>query len=240
MSGVIAPQYPVTEAFGTGATIPTDITLPIPVPSQVGTLTGAASFADGFPAATRTDPEAGGVPPFGQDMNGILFMLSQYAALVQAGQLAPFNTAAATAMGGYAIGAKVASVATPGRIWTNWVDGNTNDPDSVETGWAASDPLHATDSPAAGTYNDVVLPGASDYVLDVDTTPGNIIFTGFVAQRPGQTLTLANTGTNLLSFQVLVGSAANNQLRGINIDLAQGQTVTIKKVVDTLNKWVFV
>jgi hypothetical protein len=241
MSGVAAPQYPITEPFGTGASPPTDITLPIPVPSQVGVLTGAASFADGFPAATRTDPEAGGVPPFGQDMNGILFMLSQYAALIQAGQLVPFDAAVATVLVGYAVGAKVASAATPGRIWTNWLDGNTNDPDSVETGWAASDPLHAVDAPAAGTYNDVVLPGASDYVLDTDTTAGNVVYTGFVAQRIGQRITHANTGANLLSIHVGVGSAANNQVRGIDLDLAPGQTATLQKVTDgTLNKWVFV
>jgi len=241
MSGTTSPQYPVTEPFGALAASPADITLPIPVPSQIGVLVGAASFADGFPPATHTDPEAGGVPPYGQDMNGILYMLSQYAALMQAGQIVPFNAAAAAAFGGYAVGAKVASVATPGRTWTNWLDGNTNDPDAVDTGWQASDPLHASDAPAAGTFNDVALPGASDYVLDVDTTAGNVVYTGFVAQRAGQTLTLANTGANLLSIHVLVGSAANNQVRGLDLDLVQGQTVTIQKVVDgALNKWVFV
>jgi len=238
MSGFPAPANPIVELFGTLAVSPGDITLPIPIPSQIAVLVGAASFADGFPAATRTDPEAGGVPPFGQDVNGILNMITQYCALMQAGQIVPYNLAAATAFGGYTVGAKVASVATPGRIWTNCLDANTNDPDAVETGWAASDILHATDAPAAGTYNDVALPGASDYLIDVDTTAGNVIYTGFVSQRPAQRIILANTGANLLSLHVLTGSGANNQIRGIGIDLVQGQTAVIQKVYETVNKWI--
>lgn len=240
MSGVANPQYPITEPFGTAAAVPADITLPIPVPSQVGTLVGAASFEDGFPAATRTDPEAGGVPPYGQDMNGILYMMSVYCALMQAGQIVPWNEDVATALVGYLIGAKVTSLTVPGRVWTNYLDANEADPDADDTGWAASDPLYATDEPAAGTYNDVVLPGASDYALDVDTAAGDVIHTGFIAQRNGQKLYISNTGANLYTVDVLTGSAANNQVRGPTaISIVQNQTLTLQYFA-TLNKWLFV
>lgn len=242
MSGVANPVHPIVEPFGAAALDPTYITLPIPVPTQVGVVVGAASFEDGFPPATMSDPETeGGVPPFGQDMNGILYMISVYCALMQAGQIVPFNADVATAITGYAVGAKVASLTVPGRVWTNILGGNANDPDVTPTGWAASDPLYATTAPAAGTYNNVVLPGASDYAIDVDTAAGDVTHTGFVAQRNGQQVTLSNTGANLYNLSSLTGSAANNQIRTIagGITLVQFQTVTIQWF-DTLNKWLLV
>ena len=44
----------------------------IPVNSQIGITNGRASLADGFPPLTFTPLSAGGIPPFGSDMNGIL------------------------------------------------------------------------------------------------------------------------------------------------------------------------
>ncbi len=240
MSGVPAPVYPIVRPFGSNAVDPDYITLPIPETPEP--TVGMASFELGFPPATMSDPEsAGGVPPFGEDMNGILYMLSQYAALAQAGQIVPWSAAASYEIGGYKIGAKVASVTTPGRVWTNWLDGNEADPDADETGWAADDALYATDAPAAGSYDDVVIPGASDYALDVDTSAGDVSYTGFVPQRSSQRLFISNTGANLLNLPSLTGSAANNQLRGIagGLTLISGQTVTLQ-YIDTLNKWLFV
>lgn len=230
MSGVPAPLFPIVEPFGTDAVVGDDVTLPIPVPTQVGVLVGAASFADGFPAATRTDPEAGGVPPYGQDMNGILYMLSVYAATMQAGQLVPWNADAATAFGGYKVGARLASVAVPGLYFTNNLDGNATDPDVSVANWIASRPLFRTTAPAAGAFQNIVLPGPSDYVWDVDTAAGNVDFGGFVAQRDGQKLYISNTGANL--FQALAnaaGSAAANRTRAaFDLALVQNQTVTLQ------------
>lgn len=230
MSGVPAPVYPIVEPFGAAGIVPDDVTLPIPVPSQVGVLVGAASFEDGFPPATRTDPEAGGIPPYGQDMNGILYMLSVYCALMQAGEIVPYNAAAAAAFGGYKVGAKLASAGTPGLIWTNNLDANATDPDVTPTDWIASIPRYITTAPAAGTFQDIALPGPSDYVWDVDTSAGNVDFGGFVAQRDGQRLYLSNTGANL--FQVLAsaaGSAAANRVRNAtDLALVQDQTLTIQ------------
>lgn len=241
MSGVAAPQFPITKPFGAAAVAPGDITLPIPVPSQAGVLVGAASFEDGFPAATRTDPTAGGVAPYGQDFNGIMFMMSVYCAISQAGQIVPFNAAAAGAIFGYAVGARVASITTPGRVWRNILDGNTNDPDVNDVGWSASDPLYGTSAPAAGTYDDVALPGASDYALDVDTAAGDVTHTGFVAQRNGQRIFVSNIGVNLYNLASLTGSAANNQIRCIpgGLTLIQYQSATLEWVA-TLNKWLIV
>lgn len=244
MSGFAPPVNIIVEPFGVDAALlsPTDpggVTLPIPIPDQTGTTPGAASFSTGFPAATMSDTEsAGGVPPFGQDANGILYMLSAYCAMLQAGQRCFFNAIAATAFGGYVVGAKVASATTLGRNWVNLVDGNANDPDVTPTGWAAEDPLFNASAPAAGTINNLVLPGASDFALDIDTTAGNVDITGFVAQRNGQVLYISNTGANLLQFLVNnVGSAAANRLRGpTDLAVVQNQTQTIKWF-SGINRW---
>jgi hypothetical protein len=246
MSGTPVPVHIITEPFGTVAaalpqTDPGGVTLPIPVASQVGILVGAASFADGMPAATMVDIESeGGVPPFGQDMNGILYMATAYCALLQAGQRVNWDAAAVAAFTGYAIGAEVASATVPGRVWVNWLDGNVNDPDAVDTGWAASDPLAATIAPAAGVLNNLALPGASDFALDIDTTAGNIDLTGIVAQRNGQKLFVSNTGANLLQFLALnAGSAVANRFRAAtDLAVVQNQTLTLEWF-SGLNKWLF-
>ena len=241
MSGVAAPLYPVVEPFAADAVIVTDVTLPIPVPDQTGVLVGAASFSTGFPPATRTDPEAGGIAPYGQDMNGILYMLSVYCALMQAGQIVPYNAAAAAAFGGYVVGAKIASAAVLGRVWTNYLDANTGDPDIDVTGWAASDPLASGSAPAAGTINNFVLPGFSDYALDIDTTAGNVDITGFVARRNGQRIYISNVGANLLqSLANNAGSLAANRVRApTDLALVQNQTLTLE-YFSALTRWLLV
>lgn len=235
MSGVPAPVYPIVEPFSSAALapgVPGGATLPIPVPTQVGILVGAASFQDGFPAATMVDPEVdGGIPPFGQDFNGILYMITAYCAMLQAGQLVPYNAVASAAFGGYALGAKLASVGTPGLIWTNNLAGNTVDPDVTPTNWIASRPLYITTAPAAGTFNNVALPGASDFVWDVDTTAGAVNFSGFIAQRDGQRIYLsAIASANLLQVLALNGgSTAPRQIRApFDQALVQNQTLTLQ------------
>lgn len=247
MSGVVVPVHIVVEPFGALAaalpqTDPGGVTLPIPIPDQTGIVVGRASFDTGFGPANMVDVEsAGGVQPFGQDVNGILYTMSAYCALLQAGQRVNWNAVASAAFVGYKIGASVASITTPGRVWTNYVDGNTNDPDVTPTGWAASDPLYSASAPAAGVYQDVVLPGASDYALDVDTTAGAIDYGGFVAQRNGQRITLSNTGANLLrALANSGGSAAGNQIRNAtNLALVQNQSLTIQ-YFSGLNRWLLV
>lgn len=235
MSGVPVPTNIITEPFGSGAAAlpplnPGGVTLPIPRDSQVGVVVGAASFEDGFPAATMVDPEdEGGMPPFGQDMNGILYMITAYIALMQAGQRVTFRPDAAAEFAGYAVGAEVTST-TPGRVWMNAVDGNTTDPDIDPTDWASSDPLSADLAPPAGQLNNVVLPGASDFALDIDTTAGAVDISGFVARRNGQKLFVSNVGPNLLQFLAESGaSAAANRIRSAtDLALVQSQTLTLQ------------
>lgn len=106
----------------------------IPAASQTGTDAGKASLADGFPPATRTPLAAGGKPPYGLDMNGILNMMSAWNRWQAAGGPVRYDSAFASAIGGYPLGATL-SGAAPGTIWCSTVENNTTNPDSGGANW---------------------------------------------------------------------------------------------------------
>jgi hypothetical protein len=109
---------------------------PVPQAHQNATLTDApASLTDGFPVETFTPLDAGGIPPNGADMNGILNQITAWNRWQAAGNPSLFNQAFCTAIGGYPKGALIASTATPGRYWTSTVDDNLTNPDAGGVGW---------------------------------------------------------------------------------------------------------
>ena len=109
----------------------------IPVDSQIGITAGAASLTDGFPPLTRTPLAAGGVPPSGLDMNGVLYELSAIIRWVNAGAGFVYDATFATDdnVQGYPKGARVLRSDGLG-YWFNTADGNTTDPET--TGAAAA------------------------------------------------------------------------------------------------------
>lgn len=219
MAGQVQPPR-LIEPFANSATactqaapVPGGKTAPFPVPSQQSVLNGAASLTDGFVPLNMTDPTSGGVPPFGIDMNGILFIVSSWAAFFAAGQYPMYDSTLQTAMGGYALGARIQQAANPEAFWTSTVSGNTTDPDTGGAGWISSVPLYS--SAALTGVNDVVLPGPSDYVIDVSASGGAITYTGFVAQRNGQRITFrkSDSSGNAITFASLSGSSTSaNQM----------------------------
>lgn len=106
----------------------------IPDTSQVGIVDGRASYPDGFPALTRTPISAGGVPPFGTDMNGILFEISSTARWSAAGGTYKFDSSFSTAIGGYPKGAILGNSGGDG-LWINLIENNTSNPDAAGPGW---------------------------------------------------------------------------------------------------------
>lgn len=104
----------------------------IPTASQIGITAGAASLTDGFPPLTRTPIAAGGVPPSGLDMNGILYALSAALRWANAGGGYVYDGtfAADINVGGYPKGARVLRSDGAG-YWLNTIDSNTVDPESV-------------------------------------------------------------------------------------------------------------
>ena len=105
-----------------------------PIPDTTATP-GRASFEQGFPPSSMTAKVAGGIPPFGQDMNGILYMITQNLAGLNAGQVNVYDATFASDIAGYAKGALLAMADGTGW-WINLTAGNTTDPDANGAGWA--------------------------------------------------------------------------------------------------------
>lgn len=106
----------------------------IPVASQIGITNGAASYTDGFPPLTMTAKSAGGVPPYGQDMNGVLYAITQGLQYIQAGGVYTYDSSFASSVGGYPIGAVVNSSDNSGS-WISTTANNTTNPESFGAGW---------------------------------------------------------------------------------------------------------
>jgi hypothetical protein len=79
------------------------------------------------------------VPPFGQDMNGILNQISAWAQWDKAGGPVGYDATFSTAVGGYPAGA-IISAAILGNFWFNTVDNNTTNPDTGGANWIGFSP----------------------------------------------------------------------------------------------------
>ena len=135
MSSSLITPYLIYQPFGVAASNPTYINLPIPQPDQTGITVNAASFTTGFPPSTMTPEVSGGLPFFGQDMNGILYMITAYCANFAAGALSSYNSTLSSNLSGYPLGAVLVNAAG-NALWVSQVDGNVTDPDSGGAGWA--------------------------------------------------------------------------------------------------------
>lgn len=170
----------------------------IPVNSQIGITPGAASLADGFPPLTMTPVAAGGVPPSGLDMNGILYELSAIVRWANAGGGYAYDADFATDVnvGGYPKGARVLRADGFG-YWFNTTDNNATDP---ETAGAA----------AAGW-----VPDFSEGVASVTMTSANITLSP--AQYGKSTIVLSGAITsdlNLIFPQIAATWAVLNTTTG--------------------------
>lgn len=117
----------------------------IPVLSQVGVTAGAASWSDGFPPLTMTPLAAGGIPPSGLDMNGVLHALSAQALWASSGAGVQYNFSWANDpdINGYPKGAKVLNAQGTG-YWMSTIDNNKTDPDAGPSGdWISLDTVGA-------------------------------------------------------------------------------------------------
>ncbi|CAK7192668.1 hypothetical protein COMNV_00873 [Commensalibacter sp. Nvir] len=105
------------------------------VPDSGGDIAnGKADIQTGFPEITMTSVLKGGVPPWGQDHNGILYQITQSIQWMQAGGLGTFDQDLCNKTGGYPVGAIVQSSDTtkPWVLWQNLQDGNTVDPNGLK------------------------------------------------------------------------------------------------------------
>ncbi|AWB21249.1 hypothetical protein DA075_10280 [Methylobacterium currus] len=117
-------KFPIPFANGAAPSYIRDI----PEGSQIGIANGAASLQDGFPPLNFLPVGSGGVPPFGQDLNGLFKLLTLWARWQAAGGLNLWDGTFATKIGGYPRGALLSST-TAGLVWLNTIDNNTTNPD---------------------------------------------------------------------------------------------------------------
>lgn len=109
-----------------------------PIPQNSNNTTGEAGYDKGFPDITMTPPEAGGIPPAGQDFNGIFYEVTNILRYMQAGGQPTFDAALATAIGGYPIGAVL--IGDDGvSVFKNAVAGNETNPNTGGNGWTRPD-----------------------------------------------------------------------------------------------------
>lgn len=115
---LLAIPFARDATSGTKNDIPNDPSPTLPAQTATWTL--------GFPAVTMQPLAVGGIPPLGQDFNGVLNALSEHTVFQNGGGLYKFNQAFAAAIGGYPKGAILLSN-DGSRIWQSLVDGNTQD-----------------------------------------------------------------------------------------------------------------
>jgi hypothetical protein len=157
----------------------------IPIPSQIGVTPGLASYTDGFPPVTMELPGAGGIPPYGQDMNGILYATTLAQLWAQSGFEYPFSSAFSTAVGGYPQNACLMMLTGKG-FWLSAVDNNTSNPDTTgASGWF-SVRANASSSSVAMAATGATTPDAS--VLGVSA----LILTGAITANVTLVLPLAS------------------------------------------------
>jgi hypothetical protein len=186
---VSTPQV-LLEAIGSSAG-PGFITNPMP---NTPTGSNAASIEGGFPSITMESELTGGLPPLGQDMNGFLFLISSHTIYVQSGQLYPYNSTLAAAIGGYAVGT-ILGMADGTGIWLCTAANNTSNPDTGGSGWV---PL------AAYGFTPVAVTGGVTNLTTAESKYGVLVFNGVLVSN--QTI---NLPTNVQQWLIINGTSGN-------------------------------
>lgn len=149
-----------------------------------------ASLADGFPSATMLALAAGGVPPSGKDFNGLFNWITLAQVWEQSGGCYQFNTAQASSIGGYPLGAVLQSVSNPAIEWMSLQAANLLNPDLgafAITASCATNVLTVTATaqtlavgqlvrgPGIPPFTQIVaISGTGPWLCTLSTTPGTI------------------------------------------------------------------
>jgi len=168
-SSNIPAKFPL--AFANNAVAP--YIRPIPTNSQVGITPGAASLYDGFVQLNFQPESSGGIPPSGQDFNGILKMITLWIQWVNAGGQVPFDATFAAAISGYPKGAQI--LADAGNFWyQSTIENNTNNPNTGGAGWQQVIPsAPSTTVPnmdGTGAVGTAITFARADHVHPTDTS----------------------------------------------------------------------
>lgn len=188
----------------------------IPVASQIGIVNGAASYTDGFPPLTMTPIAAGGIPPAGQDFNGIFNALSAHTTFQNAGGKYRFDAALSTAIGGYPVGFVLQDDAGVNE-YVNILAGNTTNfnstPASIGVSWIPYAGQAATQSGA----NVIAVVGGTADAITLTLSP---VPTALFAGPKWWRATAANATTT--PTVNTAGLGVKTLVKGNNLPLAVG------------------
>ncbi|MDI3361135.1 phage tail protein [Lelliottia sp. V89_10] len=133
---------------------------------------GVATFDKGFPPITMQPLSAGGIPPSGKDMNGVLYAVTLQQQWQNAGMTYPFSSDFASTVSGYPKGSIIPSSVYTGQ-WLNLNEANSNTPESptgAQTGWV---PINNY-----GVTNITGLSGSSVTMSSLQAAKDRIILSG--------------------------------------------------------------
>ncbi|WP_320707168.1 phage tail protein [Enterobacter cloacae] len=163
----------ITKAFGVNGLKNT-----IPVDSSTTTdNNGVATFDKGFPHVTMQPLSAGGIPPSGKDMNGVLYSTTIQQQWQNAGMTYPFSQDFSDAVSGYPKGAIVPSSVYTGQ-WLNLNEANGTSPESptgANTGWVPINNYGVTQiTMTSGSIVMSSLQAAKDRIIISGTLTANV------------------------------------------------------------------
>lgn len=213
----------ITKAFGVNGdknTIPTDST-------SITDNSGIATFDKGFPPITMQPLSAGGIPPSGKDMNGVIYSVTLQQQWQNAGMTYSFDANFATSVSGYPRGAVVPSTALTGQ-WLNLNEANSNTPESpigAATGWA---PLNNYGVTAVSG-----LSNASVVLSSLQAAKDRIILTGVLSANINLTFPTWTKSWTIVNNCTGAFSVTCKTLAGTGVIIPSGQTAVI--VGDGLN-----
>ncbi|ELY4600371.1 tail fiber protein [Cronobacter malonaticus] len=163
----------ITKAFGVNG-----LKNAIPVDSNAVTdNSGVATFDKGFPPITMQPLSAGGIPPSGKDMNGVLYSATLQQQWQNAGMTYPFSQDFSDAISGYPKGAIVPSSVYTGQ-WLNLSESNGTSPESptgANTGWVPINNYGVTQiTMTSGSVVMSSLQAAKDRIIITGTLTSNV------------------------------------------------------------------
>ena len=164
-----------------------------------------ASYQDGFPPVTMEAVGSGGIPPAGQDFNGIFYDLSDLLVWLNAGGLFTWNSTFAGAVG-YPLGAVLMSNDGT-QVFKCLQAGAATDPNT----FANVDGIHWG---VVGTGNYQVDTGAANAYAITTTPPTNTLYKGqvfrFKAAHASTGASTLNVGTGAVTLLRQDGTAIGN------------------------------
>lgn len=182
------------------------------IPSSANPVTGNAGFDQGFPAITMTPKTAGGIPPFGQDFNGILFAVTEALRFMQAGGNYPYSSSFSTAVGGYPIGAVVNRADSLGSF-RNLVANNTANPETGGAGWVNASPSTCVGQSLNLKCNVTTVSASANFSFDELCVGASLGGVKYMLPASNRAINLATVGAGGMD----VGSAPASSFVGMYV-----------------------